>query len=474
MSSSLPSPPGHDRLDRLLAAQAGHMMRVQARETWLVPLLAVPLARLALAPEYPDRSTRVYTGDDPSVVKGAADKVEARVQSLAEAAEGAELGDEDARLLVEFSSYYRGLLHGFLHPPPVLLGGLGLPPDLRGDPLIRGVAGWVSSSGLPVPLTAVVAAHVLLPAVEGARDYMPRAHSRFAPATRAIDHRMAGAGAASWVDALKLVGRFWNAAGWVSVGVWQQQALDRMIEGEGTAVGEREADEHARQVRQHRGERKRLQAANAAMEEELRELRPLRDALAQLRETVSRHRTREAELVQARDRAQARAAAVEGTVRELETANRALRYKLASFLPPPAPPPGDSEAPAAAPAGDELLPATLLVDRKVFLFTGHVRGDVATKMGESLGVLGAKRVRTICVHKDNLGPETFPAGALVVLDLRFVGHKHSIPIEDRARKSGAEYLPVKSGKGGLARAVTAALERKQADTDPAGALLPPH
>jgi hypothetical protein len=265
------------------------------------------------------------------------------------------------------------------------------------------------------------------------------------------------------VDALNLAHRFWSAEGWVSLGLWQQQALDRMVEwDEGTAAGSRAPDEHARQVRQHREERKRLQAASAVMEEELRELRPLRDELGRLRETVSRHRTREAELVQARDRALARAEALERTVRELETANRELRYRLAPFLPPPAPPSGDTRAREAAPAADEVLPATLLLGRKVFLFTGQMRGDVANEMGESLGVLGAKGVRTYCVHKGSLGPETFPAGALVVLDLRFVGHKHSIPIEDRARKSGAEYLPVKSGKGGLARAVAAAL------------VLPPH
>ena len=89
MSSSLPPAPDDEHLDRLLAAQAGRMMRMQPRETWLVPLLAVPLARLALSPEYLDQAILLHTGDDPSVVREAAGKVEALVQGLAEAAQGA-------------------------------------------------------------------------------------------------------------------------------------------------------------------------------------------------------------------------------------------------------------------------------------------------------------------------------------------------------------------------------------------------
>jgi len=96
----------------------------------------------------------------------------------------------------------------------------------------------------------------------------------------------------------------------------------------------------------------------------------------------------------------------------------------------------------------------------VFLFTGQLRAAVAAEMGRELERIGAEDPQVHCVHKGTLGPETFPEDAVVVMDLRFLGHKHSERIEARARRSGASYLPVKSGKGGLARAVAEALVRK--------------
>jgi hypothetical protein len=99
----------------------------------------------------------------------------------------------------------------------------------------------------------------------------------------------------------------------------------------------------------------------------------------------------------------------------------------------------------------------------VFLFTGQLRGAVAAEMGRELERIGAEEPQVHIVHKGSLGPETFPEDAVVVMDLRFLGHKHSERIEARARRSGANYLPVKSGKGGLARAVAEAWVRKGAN-----------
>lgn len=76
---------------------------------------------------------------------------------------------------------------------------------------------------------------------------------------------------------------------------------------------------------------------------------------------------------------------------------------------------------------------------------------------EPLRRLGARDIRTFCLRKGSLGPETFPADALVVLDLRFVGHSQSAGIAQPAERSGVLCLPVKSGKGSLARTVASAL-----------------
>jgi hypothetical protein len=147
-------------------------------------------------------------------------------------------------------------------------------------------------------------------------------------------------------------------------------------------------------------------------------------------------------------------------IQDLQKTNRHLRYQLAPFLPVPAAPlptqPGHEEARKPK----EIIYPPLLKGRDVFYFTGQVRRAAAESAGESLRALGPRDVRKFCVHKGSLGPETFPPRAVVVLDIRFVSHKHSITIEDRARRSGAEYVRVNSGKGGLVRAVVTALDAR--------------
>jgi hypothetical protein len=214
---------------------------------------------------------------------------------------------------------------------------------------------------------------------------------------------------------------------------------------------DREREEMETQRRRHRVERKRLQQAAVQAQEELRHLRPLRSKVEGLRAEAERLRNREAELVQARDRAVARARVLESANADLERECRESRVQLARLMPPPEPEP---EIFAGTAAVDEPEPpVTPLAGRAVFFFTGELRRSSAEATAQSLRALGADEIRTFCLRQGSDGPDVYPPEALVVVDIRFLGHSQSGMIEDRAARSGAQFLAVRSGKGSLARTV---------------------
>lgn len=452
--SALPtvSPEPEDN-GRLLEAYAGRWMRSRAGDTWLVPLLAVPLGQLALSDLYSDEVVRELTGHDPIRVKENARTLEALFNG--------DLSDAEALLLVEFTYEMRGLLRGVLHPAPVLLGGIGIPDDMRGDPLIRRLADWTSAAPLPLPLVALLTCHMLSVTVAPDRDFVPPTrHTRFRTCHRAIAGCVADAGITTWHAALEAACDYWKTSGWLDLSRWQHEVLGRYVAEEATrndAAHAQEQERRNREIRRYRDERKRLQAIATENQTEPRKLRSLGKQAELAREELRRLRLREAELTQSRDRAQEQVARLEESVRTLEQANKELRYRLAPHLPQPVPPPAQP-APTQPQVSAETFPADLLKDREVFYFTGQVRRVVAESAAETLWALGPRDIRTYCVQKGSLGPETFPPTALVIADVRFMGHKHSNAVEIRARRSGAEYLRVNSGKGGLARAVVAALD----------------
>lgn len=458
--SSVPDP---EELDRRLAAQTARKLRTRPRETWLVPLLAVPLSRIAVSPLCADDDLRLYSGgQDPARVRESAARVEGLVQATAEADGGHELTDEEAFLLMEFTHDCVGLGCAVLQAPNILLAGLDLPAGLTGDPLILGVARWIASGSHPVPLAALVASQALFMARDPGR-YLPRAQVRYAPVTRAIGELVEAEGATTWEHAVSLAHRYWSAGGWLELGLWQMRSMYRFGGDEEFVIPEeRAAAARESELRQHRAERKRLQTSASEAQAELRALRPLRGKVTGLREEAERLRLREAALIQARDRAQARAEALEIANRKLEQSLKEATRRLAALSPAPTPAAAPSEdGPRASEVvhADEVdLPADLLAGREVFYFTGQVRRTSAVTAADSLRVLGARDVRAFCVHKGSLGPETFPADAMVIMDIRFVSHTHSREIAERARRSGAQYLAVRSGKGSLARKVAAALE----------------
>jgi hypothetical protein len=430
------------------ARRAGHVMRSQTRESWLVPLLVVPLTEIALSPMLDDEDL-VHRGGKH--LEGRGKDLARRARTVIEAAirEKHRLTDEDALLLVEASHDLLPLSHAFLDPPGYLLVGLAIDPVLTGEPLRREIATWIAGGNQSVPLAAFMIAQILN-MTKDPMGWIPRASASHAVVTRAIDQRMFDAGIGTWEQALAMAEAHWLDRGWLDLQLWQmttkQEVEQYLSEPKQRAEAKHDAD-----LSKEKAQRARLQASASALESEVSALRPLKDKVEGLRADAERLRLREAELVQARDRALARVQVLE---EELEEVRRDVgtepRLSKESADPP--------QPLRKVVYADELpLPRTLLAGRQVFFFTGEVRKSSAEAAAESLRELGAEDIRAFCLHKGSDGPDSFPASALVVVDIRFVGHSQSGSIANRAERSKAQYLAVRSGKGSLARTVAAAL-----------------
>ena len=87
----------------------------------------------------------------------------------------------------------------------------------------------------------------------------------------------------------------------------------------------------------------------------------------------------------------------------------------------------------------------------VFLFTGADRGVAVQAQTAALRGLGASKVRVYDLRRGRPGPDLFPAGSVVVVDIRFAGHSQTEEIEARARRSeSVTFVLVQAGGGGLA------------------------
>jgi hypothetical protein len=439
-------------------------MREQTGASWLVPLLAPPLAEVVASPLLTDADlTRVFR--DPAEVRTIWAALAPRLDSVIRGE--ATLDDRDALDLANAVTWDRGVFALLVPARSVASDALGIDPQLSGPGLVRRLAEVIPTAPVPVAEIALRVEQLLWPLVQsGTRvDFLPRAHTKFSAVTRAIDARCRAEGLASWEDALRHAHAHWSASGWRDlllrdagpVQLYMDDVDAQLADAERPAA---KADDGGLSTRLH-------------LEERLRDTERSRDALAReakelagLRDEVGRLRTQEGKLKEARDRAQARVKELEPRVAELERLSRSQKVELDALRPPEAepsshpalqPPP---EPPQPPQPPEPPLPSDLLTGRRVFLFTGQLRAAVAAAMGRELERIGAEDPQVHCVHKGTLGPETFPEDAVVVMDLRFLGHKHSERIEARARRSGANYLPVKSGKGGLARAVAEAWVRR--------------
>jgi len=438
----------------LLSAQAGRLMRDRTRQTWLVPLLAVPLSHVALSPRFPGDTLDYWLpGYDLAVMRREADTVAALAAAVAASSGTRALSDDEAYRLLEFSHDYVGLAYASLLSEPFLMVGMGAAPALPIEPRRRVAAEWVASGAVPVAMAVFIAARALS-MMQHRPMFLLRFDGSHSTITRAVDRHLHHTGVSTWAAALALAHRYWSGAGWRDLGIWQARTLHLVDTDESIKTeSDREREEMETQRRRHRVERKRLQQAAAQAQEELRHLRPLRSKVEGLRAGAERLRNREAELVQARDRAVARARALESANADLERECRESRLLLARLMPPAEPrlEPAISAGPSVVEKPEP--PVTPLAGRSVFFFTGELRRSSAEATAQSLRALGADEIRTFCLRQGSDGPDVYPPEALVVVDIRFVGHSQSGRIEDRAARSGAQFLALRSGKGSLARTV---------------------
>ncbi len=111
----------------------------------------------------------------------------------------------------------------------------------------------------------------------------------------------------------------------------------------------------------------------------------------------------------------------------------------------------DAAAAEEAVAADApALPANTFGGRRVLVFTGMESGSVREALGQAFAELGAAPVDVYWAERMR-GPETFPADALIVAEVSFMGHSVWETIVDRARRSGAWMYTGKHGAGMMAR-----------------------
>jgi len=187
-----------------------------------------------------------------------------------------------------------------------------------------------------------------------------------------------------------------------------------------------------------------------------------------------------AEARRGRDRAAERLRKVEGECEELRKA------LAAASVTEPAPSPADpgphtvsasstsgrgvaAERPSqvmafpapAAPAVTPPRPEAVLSGRQVYLYTGVERAATRDAMAAVLEHHGA-RVEVYDGNRQTLlGPDRFPADALVIIETSHLCHSNSDRLVARARASGAWYWVGSSGCGALARKVAERWVRRE-------------
>jgi len=100
------------------------------------------------------------------------------------------------------------------------------------------------------------------------------------------------------------------------------------------------------------------------------------------------------------------------------------------------------------------------VGRRVLLFTGVEAADARAALAHGFRQLGAAHVDCYWTDKTR-GPETFPADAIVAVDVTQMAHTVWHKIQDRARAAGAWCYSGRHGAAKMARATAAAWERSQ-------------
>ncbi len=240
--------------------------------------------------------------------------------------------------------------------------------------------------------------------------------------------------------------------------------LERMVRSLRPAAAGRQAHGREMHPRESAGEgsRPQLRRLEAKLAQAKEEVERVIAGAESWRARVSAAEGEIAELRERRDRAVAQ-------LRRVVAENARLRATLAAL-------PARSE-PAVAPARSEPSPATVspapsppidsvFAGRSVYLYTGVERAGAREAMAKVVERHGAR-----CEVFDGnrltlLGPERFPAEALVIIETSHLCHNASNVIEARARASGAWYYMGQTGSGALARRVAARWWRTHPVGDP--------
>jgi hypothetical protein len=438
------------------ARWAADLAHRQTRRSWLVPLLAVPTAQIAVASRVPPAFLLLSPDELESVRERARTVLAAADRSGADP--GADLTADEALAALDLALSDRGLLSQVFALTRVTAELLGLPAGLAGEGLVRRLAQAITERPEPPAWLAVLALPLLddLTREDKGREFVPLPHAFFTPIARAFDRRCYELGLRSWASALSHAATVWTAGTWHdALLAYSMGTVPSMLAGFLERTGPSERLPSAGQAPRSDSGGTRSRRRDGAE----RELVRLREELAAAREQVeaarreaAAARLREAELIHARDRAQSRVGELTARTEELARrlhesqsqlqAERATLRRLSAAAAP--------EAPEPAPVSPAPLPDALLRGRTVFFFTGQERGAAARAQADALRALGAEDVRLYEFRQGRPGPDAFPAGAVVVVDVRFVGHQHTVDIEARVRRSDVIYVPLQAGEGGLA------------------------
>ena len=330
--------------------------------------------------------------------------------------------------------------------------------DLPVPTMIRRWKAWVAREAPPPVIAAIAAALLASRWKHGLFDEAAR------PLARELFHHVRKAGVLTWPDAHAHAQAWWQEDG-SAVRVWSLvvRSLATDVHAGSAAEAEDGEPDHAgadpppaavampAPAPDHRGVRSGEDAHEVtALREQLRrkvgELERARDESRRL--TVEAMQAR-----LARERWRERAEAQEAENAPLRQENdrleryaRGLQAQLAALRAgedPGRPDPVLERAEAG-------WPADLLAGLNIVLCTGQDRAGVREAMADALREVGAE---VIVYEANGKLPDRFPAGAVVVCDVTFVGHAACDRVRAAAERNDLDLHVVRAGPGGIVRAV---------------------
>ena len=335
--------------------------------------------------------------------------------------------------------------------PSIAAEWLGAPHlDLPVPAVVRRWKAWVARAH-PDPVIAAVAAAL---AAAGRPHGLLDAAAR--PLARELFHVARKAGILTWAEAHAHARAWWGSG---AAGMWALavRSLAARVEEEALAADALPHDTpappvtsapppHEAHVSRHDREPRELAALREELDRARTELQQLRQEATKLRVEASQLRRSRAELRERLEGLEAESAPLRRSRDQLDRYARALQAQLAER----------NEA-AAAGHPDQIpdlpeggWPDDLLAGMHVILCTGQDRGGARKAMADALRLAGAE----VTVYEANgRMPDRFPAEAVVVCDVRFIGHAAADRVRVAAARGGSEVLEVRAGEGGIVRAV---------------------